>query len=420
MFQCNRGHGSIPARLRVTALSLSAVLLVGGPSETGATTDGATEPGLAWYSMALGYGSLTQRSAAGSRRRDAFAMDFLWGVPVTSQVRCGVKLGGWTIDAFDPVSGRSFWNFLAIADVQPHLRGSPFLRIGGGLGAFYDQAAIARASGWAGTVGLGWDLAPQPRYLAPLVIEYSWGRPGDAARSNSSFQHIRYRVVSVTLALGGIAFPPPVAEAPASNPFSTMPVGVRIQGGGHTLTRSLGILPPGVVDGQEDGRGILAGFGLQVERGRSRRYGVGLELEGNKVEIGPQTFGIATVRMMAKSELAWPFLEPRGRHDWRPYFLLGAGWNFNSAGTNTIYPLGAPSGTATALDINGSPTLELGLGMDSPINRNFALNFEAGWHWNTAGYRMAIEGSPDRTGDAHLSGLFVLVGIGLGRPHGSR
>ncbi len=149
--------------------------------------------------------------------------------------------------------------------------------------------------------------------------------------------------------------------------------------------------------------------------------GLGLDIEGNEIEMGPphvteghHSFGIAVIRPMLMAE--WRPGAP-GEHrltDTQPYATLGAGWNFPEVGTRIKYPLGAPPGTPTDLHLSGSPALRLGVGLHRRVNaRNLFLHGEVGWKWVAGDYRLTIQGSPDRTGTFDVSGWALLAGLTL-------
>src|SRR5262245_16096231 len=166
---------------RLVVVTMAGILVTFPGRASGAS--GPAERGVFWWNFALGYGSLTRHSAVDQGRTDTYVMDFLLGVPASSQVRCGVKLGGWLISPDSHTSGRAFSNYLAVVEVQPGSAWTPFLRLGGGISNYWANTPVTvHAWGWGGTVGLGWDLSARRKWLTPLMFEYSWGRPGDASR----------------------------------------------------------------------------------------------------------------------------------------------------------------------------------------------------------------------------------------------
>jgi hypothetical protein len=208
----------------------------------------------------------------------------------------------------------------------------------------------------------------------------------------------------------------------AASAEDTRGVAFKIQIGGHRLTQETGIVPGDISDSTEDTSGPIASLTLLgKDRGRTP-YGVCMELEGNRVEVGPevqgvgvQTFGIATVRVMGQLEfrLRGPQQDPGA--SWQPFLLLGAGWNFHSVGSKIEWPVAPPpAGTPRSLELDGSPALRLGAGFHSKGTQGgLSFNLEGGWKWDAGDYTMRVQGQSDRRGAYDLSGGYALIGITL-------
>ena len=218
---------------------------------------------------------------------------------------------------------------------------------------------------------------------------------------------------AAALALGGLA---PTARAADEAPVpaaGARPAALcRIQIGGHIRAGETGILPPGHPDASEASGGALAAFGFQFLAGSRTHWGLDVEFEGNQADIGEQTFGVATVRTLGTFEL--PLVTPGPGARAVPYGYVDAGWNFNRVGTKVTYVYGgAPTGTALGLELDDSPAVRAGLGLDYAHSAGLAFTLDVGWKWNRAGYVLTFSGEPDRTGNADLGGISLLGGIKL-------
>jgi len=217
----------------------------------------------------------------------------------------------------------------------------------------------------------------------------------------------------VALALGGLA-PTARAEDEAPVPAAgARPATIcRIQIGGHVLTGETDFLPPGYPGVSEARGGVMAAFGLQFRAGPRAHWGLDMDLESNQVDIGEQTFYIATVRILGTFEL--PLVTPGPGVKAVPYGYVGAGWNSNRAGAKFSNMFeGAPTGTATGLQLDESPAVRAGFGLDYAHSARLAFTLDVGWKWNRAGYVLTFLDEPDRTGNADLGGVFLLGGIKL-------
>jgi len=217
----------------------------------------------------------------------------------------------------------------------------------------------------------------------------------------------------VALALGGLVHAARAAdEAPAPAAGERPAAICRIQIGGHVLTGETGILPPAYPDASEARGGVLAVLGFQFRAGSRAWWGLDMDLEGNRADIGEQTFGIATVRTLGTFEL--PLVTPRPGVKAMPYGYVDAGWNFNRVGTKVTYVYGgAPTGTALGLELDDGPAVRAGFGLDYAHSARLAFTLDVGWKWNRAGYVLTFSGEPDRTGNADLGGISLLGGIKL-------
>ena len=194
----------------------------------------------------------------------------------------------------------------------------------------------------------------------------------------------------------------------------------KVQVGGHLLPQKSRLAPAGVPQGHEDRGGVLGSTSLLVNTRPHISCGLGMDIEGNRVDIGDQVFGIATLRATAQAEVMKSAHSYRGAKTTESYALVGLGWNFNSVGSRLEYPNGgAPVGTALELELKNSPALKIGVGFRGRVSKEgLLLGVEGGWGWNRGSYRMTFSGSPERPGRYNLSGLWLALGIGgwIGAP----
>ena len=188
----------------------------------------------------------------------------------------------------------------------------------------------------------------------------------------------------------------------------------KVQVGGHLLLQKSRLVPAGVPQGHEDRGGVLGSTSLLVNTRPHVSYGIGMDIEGNRADIGDQVFGIATIRAMAQAEFRKSAHSNGGATKTESYALVGLGWNFNSVGSKVEYLKGgAPVGTALELQLENSPALKIGVGFRGRVTKEgLLLGVEGGWQWNRGSYRMTFSGSPERPGRYNLSGLWLALGIG--------
>lgn len=194
-----------------------------------------------------------------------------------------------------------------------------------------------------------------------------------------------------------------------------------IQIGGHAETGG-GVLPGSGFDPREQGGGVAMALSLMAPARPRLLAGLAGELTAARAVldpqtvIGEQTYGVASVRAMARAEF-WsrtPF--DRAGHGAGFYALLGVGWNFNSVGTRITYVAGAPAGTAGDLHANNRPGFELGGGTELVRKRDATLFLETRWVYNSGPYRLEVFGEPDRRGTFNLSGVTILLGLRFNPP----
>jgi len=220
------------------------------------------------------------------------------------------------------------------------------------------------------------------------------------------------RSAAITLILlGTLACRPARADdEPPRRPAWVQPGG---EVGGHAETGG-GVIPRSGFNPREQGGGVTLGLSFMSPVRPRVVTGFAIELSTARAAIAPQTvigeqtYNVATVRPMARAEL-WcrPPFEPGG-----PTFfaMVGAGWNFNGAGTRITYAAGAPAGTAGDLHVSNRPAFELGGGTELVRKSDVAVMLEAFWLYDAAPYRLAVFGESDRRGTANLSGVSVVIG----------
>jgi hypothetical protein len=230
-------------------------------------------------------------------------------------------------------------------------------------------------------------------------------------------------VSATRIILGTISTAVFLAASPGSvsGTDDTKGIAIKIQLGGHLLTQDTGLVADEPGSSEQAGGALLSLALLGKDRSRFP-YGVCMDIEGNRVDVGPeflavgvQSFGIATVRVMGQMEvrLRGPQREPR--ETLQPYATFGVGWNFNSTGAKVSW-LGSPppAGAPVDLDLDGSPAVRVGLGFHSKgTQRGLSANMEGGWKWNAGDFRMRVAEEPGRTGTFDLSGVYFLFGITL-------
>lgn len=226
-------------------------------------------------------------------------------------------------------------------------------------------------------------------------------------------------ILAVVVSASNSAFP---KDPGAGTKATVSGVTAKIQIGEHFLLKGTGMQPPGVPASSEDKADLLLSFALLfLDRG-STALGVGFDIEGNRIQVGPdrpgtgpQVFGLATFRLLALAEFRLRRGSAGRMAHTQPYAAVGAGWNINSVGAKVQYPIGSPpDGTALGLSVGNSPGARIGVGVHQRVTaQGLFLNLEAGWKWTTGSYRMTFANSPDISGDYDLSGLTVLFGVTL-------
>jgi hypothetical protein len=188
-----------------------------------------------------------------------------------------------------------------------------------------------------------------------------------------------------------------------------------IQIGGHAETGG-GVLPGSGFDSREQGGGVALALSLMVPTRPRVHLGLAGEMSAaravveHQTAVGDQSYGVASVRTMARVEF-WshpPF--DRGSSSGL-YALLGAGWNFNATGTKVTYLAGAPDGTAADLHLANRPAFEVGGGLELSRKRDGIFIAEVTWVYNSGPYQLQVFGEPDRHGTFDLGGLTFLIGL---------
>lgn len=239
-------------------------------------------------------------------------------------------------------------------------------------------------------------------------------RPHSAAAAMLRAAAITPRIIATLAALSGTA-----TTAGADDDMWWIKPAIQI--GGHAQTGG-GVLPGSGLSPRDQSGGVAAAFSLLAPVRPRLHVGLAGELTAartvldHQTVIGPQTYNIASVRSMARLEM-WsrpPF--DRAGHGSNYYALLGAGWNFNAAGTGITYLAGAPAGTAGKLRVSHRPAFELGGGLELRRKRDGIFFVEASWLWNRGPYRLQVFGESDRMGTFDLSGVTLLLGLRFNPP----
>lgn len=166
-----------------------------------------TQPGIIdrpwWLSFSLGNGQLKLESDELQHdRKPNLSVAMAGGHRVTSKVRAGVRLGGWTLQAFnlnDPTVGESVSNAMALVDAFP-LRSVPLFARGGiGIATYTNNSPTGRnGSGFAWESGGGYEFRLSRSLRLVPMVEYCGGHLGNAgelsAETNSRYTVVEFNI----------------------------------------------------------------------------------------------------------------------------------------------------------------------------------------------------------------------------------
>ena len=158
-----------------------------------------------WAGGEIGEGQLSLASDQIHRgRKPTFALGFFGGHRLGEQVRVGLEMNGWLLQASnlnDPTVGESVSNVLGVIDVFPARKIPLFFRAGGGLAMYQNnRPGESGGTGWSWTGGAGYEVRVSERLGLAPIVGYAYGRIDDVRNPITVETGRRYSVLEFKVA----------------------------------------------------------------------------------------------------------------------------------------------------------------------------------------------------------------------------
>ena len=198
----------VDARVQLAVVICATTALAGSAWSANSEGSGGNAPTGFWGEIDAGYGILKRSySVSGNTNQGAFSLALSGGYAWDPRLLLGVELGGWTLQGsnlWDPSKGEAIETIFGIARYYPIPQSPLFVKGGGGLVKYWNDAPGANdASGWGTVFGVGYDVYAKGSMHVSSVVEYSFGSFAGANSPLGITQSQHYQAITL---LFGIAF----------------------------------------------------------------------------------------------------------------------------------------------------------------------------------------------------------------------